>query len=433
MLIVAAGLSYASVVDNLKVTGRHEVKGDTVLVGWNGFKIEGNFTGTKLGFQMKGPGQDFNVWIDQKPVKYADTSRKYLTPESSGLVWIDTNLQDGTHSFALQKRNEGGITAFWGVALSESGGLLAPMASSSRRVEFFGDSYSAGYGLESPTRDCSGADIRRYSNSSITFPVLYANMQNADLHLQAVSGLGIVRNYGGAQIAPMPTYVPLAQPQLGSSAYDLSSWKPKVVVVSLGTNDFSTLVKTDELWGNANNLKTAYKMEYHRLLDTLRQVYGGVVFILVQQSNYAAFSAALNEVYAEERAAGYNNIYKVLFGNLNMSACQWHADIADHEHIATRLSAMTDSLNLWNAPEDPYLGVAVPARVLPGTNLLWVGSTLYLPDGVWDLDLFDALGRPLLSRAGLTRSVDLAIHFENGARYFRLYNGKKSFTGHFPQ
>ena len=108
-----------------------------------------------------------------------------------------------------------------------------------------GDSITAAYGVD-------GVDPCTYSASTQNFLHSYAYLTaealGADLTTLAWSGKGVVRNYGDENPTsenPMPVYynrtlAPLSTTDVPSNYWDPSRYIPDVVLVMLGSNDYST-------------------------------------------------------------------------------------------------------------------------------------------------------------------------------------------------
>lgn len=96
-------------------------------------------------------------------------------------------------------------------------------------------------------------DFLATENNFVAYGSLTAQAFDAELHLEAWSGKGVVRfdfphkimnrNYGYPNITspdPLPSYWNLTLANNASSLWDFSSWIPDAVVINLGTNDYST-------------------------------------------------------------------------------------------------------------------------------------------------------------------------------------------------
>ena len=84
--------------------------------------------------------------------------------------WVD-NLTNADHTVRLAKRTESPWAAgeFGGLVAAPGGAILAKPAARSRQIEFIGDSWTAGYGNMSTTRDCnSNGGVTRNSNADVS-------------------------------------------------------------------------------------------------------------------------------------------------------------------------------------------------------------------------------------------------------------------------
>ena len=107
------------------------------------------------------------------------------------------------------------------------------------RIEFIGDSHTVGYGNTSATRNCSEDDVWKTTDDSQAFGAKMARHYGADYQVGAISGRGIVRNYDGSGGDPLPEAYPYVLLD-HSARYENRAWQPQVIVIALGTNDFST-------------------------------------------------------------------------------------------------------------------------------------------------------------------------------------------------
>lgn len=179
----------------------------------------------------------YDVVIDSEPpVK--------LTPEPGVTEYtVASDLPYGEHELTLVKRTEASIGATTFHGLEIEGTLLSPPERSERTIEVVGDSITCGSGVEGET-DAECAEDgwgQPYNNADLSYGHVMAGILDAELHITAVSGIGLVRNYSDQYDArPMPeVYDLLYLERMGSPAYDTSLFVPDVLVVALGTNDFS--------------------------------------------------------------------------------------------------------------------------------------------------------------------------------------------------
>jgi hypothetical protein len=87
--------------------------------------------------------------------------------------------------------------------------------------------------------------------------------------VNAISGRGIVRNYGGGAGDPLPEAYPFVLLD-HSARYEDAAWRPQIIVIALGTNDFSTPLNPGEKWRSRDELHADFEATYVRFLEALR-------------------------------------------------------------------------------------------------------------------------------------------------------------------
>lgn len=115
-------------------------------------------------------------------------------------------------------------------------------ASRSSKLLIFGDSVSAAYGVEGVYPCTFSADTE---NIDYSYATLVANNVNADVHIVAWSGKGVVRNYGDSNSTsanPLPYYYnrTLATATTLDNYWVPTNYIPDTILVMLGSNDYST-------------------------------------------------------------------------------------------------------------------------------------------------------------------------------------------------
>jgi lysophospholipase L1-like esterase len=155
-------------------------------------------------------------------------------------TWTITAAAPGLHDVVLLKRTEesSGTTLFkrWSSPLY----ALDP-DTRTRKIEFVGDSLTAGYGIEWTT----GANSAAFANERLSHTAIVAARFGAERHTIACSGRGLVQDatgdtsYAGNMVdrwlrrqesAAHPDYL---------TPWDFSTWQADVVTVNLGTNDYT--------------------------------------------------------------------------------------------------------------------------------------------------------------------------------------------------
>jgi len=328
------------VLSQVHTAGRVEIVGDTMRYSWPGVYFEGRFRGTRVGVVLNDPAADYGVQVDGASVATLVTPGKTTR-------WVD-GLSNTEHTVRLVKRNDTpwSSSEFGGFVAAPGGAILARPAARSRQMEFIGDSLTVGYGNMSTSRDCTGDQVARTTNTDLSYGALTARGLSADYQINAISGKGMVRNYnGGDPGSDFRTFYDRALLNVAGDVWNPGTWRPQVVVVYLGTNDFSTAVHPGEPW-TADGLSTAYRNAYTGFLQKLRTRYGATTTIVAVGGG--SFADHVQQVVRQRNAAGDSRVrYWLLDGSgLESSGCHFHFSARDDRLIADRLSAFVAGLSL---------------------------------------------------------------------------------------
>ncbi|MBP2703956.1 hypothetical protein JOL79_09060 [Microbispora sp. RL4-1S] len=327
--------------------GRVEPAGGSVRYSWPGVYFEGRFRGTGVGVALNDAVNDYDVQVD------GATVATLVTPGRT-TYWV-RDLTNGVHSVRLVKRTESpsAFGEFYGFVAAPGGALLPGPADRHRQIEFIGDSYTAGYGNLSPTRECPApGQVDRNTNTDISFGALTARRLGADYQVNAFSGRGMVRNYNG--IEPGTDYRTYYDRALIGVPGDVwrnpGTWHPQLIVIGLGINDFSTAINPGESW-TPESLVAAYKTAYQGFIDKLRARYGKRAIIVVSatyMSNTTAFSDAARQIVQDRNRRGDDRVRYWYYDNseLDYGGCDWHPSAHDHQIISKRLDDFIATLPL---------------------------------------------------------------------------------------
>jgi lysophospholipase L1-like esterase len=304
---------------NINYYGRFDFSvANQARFNWSGSIIEASFTGTSIGIELVDGNTDYDIEIDGKQHSVIRTS-------SATKYTISTSLTNATHTIRVMQRSENHWNAnvFKGFYVADGKELVTPPKRPSRKIEFIGDSWTAGYGNESPSRDCSDAQLRQFTNANKSFSKITADAFHAECMALAWSGAGIVRNYGEGSkksASPYPVYY---DKTLGAieGTWNFSSWKPDLVFICLGTNDFSTTPYPDD---------TMYINGYNALLSRVHTNYGNVPVILSGTSNGPMNNLVQSIVNAQKTTYNHPKTYYFQFPESQaVTGCHWHPSVAD--------------------------------------------------------------------------------------------------------
>lgn len=297
---------------------------------WPGVYFDTKFQGTALFFTVGPAHEILHLVVDnQAPLVLADPV--------PGLYRV-AGLRDSPHTASLFIATESASAAnhFSGFAIMPEGKELT-LARRSRQIEFIGDSYTVGYGNISPQRDCSHTGVYPATDDTQAFGPLIARHFNADYQINAISGRGVVRNYDGIGGDPVPVAYPfvLLDKKL---LYRDPRWKPQWIVISLGTNDFSTGLNPSEKWKTREELHADYETTYVQFLQRLRANDPGA-YLIVWATNRAKGEIASEgqRVVDRMKAAGEEKIAFLSFDQLAFTGCDSHPSVADDKAISAKM------------------------------------------------------------------------------------------------
>ena len=211
---------------------------ESVRLNWPGSSIRINFEGASIAALLQDESGDnyYNVILD-------NDSLFILRPETTKQYHVlASNLSKGPHTIEIFRRTEWnkGSTNFYGFKINANAKLLAKSPPKKRKIEFYGDSITAGFAVE----DTSGKDLYDsiYTNNYASYAAITARHFEADYQCVCRSGIGVTVSWDPLI---MPELYDRLIPTDSNSKWDFSLYRPDVVVVNLFQND-SWLVNLPE-------------------------------------------------------------------------------------------------------------------------------------------------------------------------------------------
>ncbi len=232
---------------NITYSGRIDsVSSKCAKVYWSGSSISMNFEGSSISASLEDNTGDsyYNVILDEDSmyILRPDTLKQYHL--------LAKNLKRGKHNIQLFKRTEPhyGNTNFYDFKIEGKAKLLPKSVFKKRKIEFYGNSITAGYAVE----DVSGADSpdSTYTNNYLSYSAITARHFDAEYRAICKSGIGIMVSWHGMI---MPEMYNRLNPHDPESTWDFSLYQPDIVVINLFQND-SWLVKRPD----NENFKTRF-------------------------------------------------------------------------------------------------------------------------------------------------------------------------------
>ncbi|CAG9954556.1 unnamed protein product [Clonostachys rosea f. rosea IK726] len=270
-----------------------------------------------------------------------DGSTPIIIENVNGTSISTPSLVRGQHTVQIRKRSE---TVYGTFALGDVKifrGSLGADSVSRRRIQIIGDSISVGYGLDG-TYPCTNSAF--LENAPKTYGALTAKSLSAEYDILAWSGIGLIRNTIGSSD---PVLMPQLWTRYGTNDADNSYMFPRaetpdIVVINLGTNDFSYLGVRDPV--NATMLTDSMIA----FAETIRSHYPKAELFLTS-------SPMLSDTYPTTQDAQHTthvNVLKAAAEKLGSKAhvvdfpaqgsevgCDYHPNAAEHEKLAAILTS----------------------------------------------------------------------------------------------
>ena len=293
---------------------------------WPGVYFEARFAGPAVGVETDDDENDLYL--------YVDGTRRLILPRAGRQSLALTDLGQGEHTVRLEKVSEtqGPTGRFLGFHVPDGNALPPPGYDAG--IEFIGDSFTVGYGNASTGRDCTGAQVRDTTDTSLAFGPLAAKQLGADYRIVAASGFGVVRNYdGGNPGLSLPEIYDRMLFDVDAAASD-DGWHPDVIVIGLGTNDFSTPLNPGERWQDREALRADYRDTYVRFVEKLHGRTPAAHFVLTASADNSELLAQVEAVHAELARRGTVSVSVLAAEGLDLEGCHYHPSARDHAMIA---------------------------------------------------------------------------------------------------
>lgn len=312
----------------------------SVSYDWIGTYLQTDFTGGSIAVDISEVDTSYhNVFIDGQLVK-----KIKVYGQKPHAVVLAENLSKGMHRLKLQKCTEGqyGMTTIGGLYLA-NGGATHSVPAKKRFIEVYGDSYTCGYGTEGlrynerfklSTENCNKA-----------YGCIIARYFDTDYALIAHSGQGMIRDWADKnQMSDINMYIRHNKvfDNHDSITYSFNAYTPDLVMINLGTNDFSpTAIPTDE----------QYVGQYLKLISSLRKHYGDVPILCITPHSATRYLSAALQLL-KERVANDKNIHmanslaNIIVDDTDLGS-DWHPNYVGQRKIAMTLIPQISAIMGW--------------------------------------------------------------------------------------
>lgn len=257
--------------------------------------------------------------------------------EKVNRITVATGLKNGQHRLTICKDTESGIgyLEFAGVSCMR---LIKPPSLPNRRIEFIGNSITCGSGSDQSSVPCGKGTWYDQHNAWLSYGPTTARSLNAQWHLTAVSGIGLIHSCCNMTVT-MPQVYNKINPRQDSIQWNFKSYQPHVVTVCLGQNDG---VQDSATFCNS----------YISFIKKIRGYYPGSTIVCLTSPMADAplttvlknnLTAIVNQVNKE----GDFKVYKYFFSRRYNGGCGNHPSLSEHQEIARELTTFIRKVKGW--------------------------------------------------------------------------------------
>jgi len=331
----------------IRYYGRWEMKDKTALTGQGATYIRAKFTGSsELRADLTGKGVFWEYSID-------GAAFQRLEVKGNGSITLCKGLaKDKEHIVTLVRSTEGqaGISEFRGFILENGGRLVSPPLDKKRRLEFVGDSITAGAINLAPY---NGKNYFVSEDGNMSYAPLLSRLLDADWSVVAKSGGGVVHNYAD----PWLSNKPHAIDRYGwiffhdaiskdNPEWDSHKFPVDAVIVALGVNDFSD--------PHRKPTKIEFCAGYNALLQKIRQMNPQAKIICLAPLPSHMPTELRTWIADSVRAQRDDKVYFVplndkapLLGSEDYTDGRTHPNILGHIKVAAYLKDKISAIMEW--------------------------------------------------------------------------------------
>lgn len=238
----------------VKYLGRTLMQDDILWLALSGSGIEFAYEGTYLEVHLQGDDHTAATADHTRIAVYLDDNRvldnMIMSPQEHYPIIEESTPV--THTVRILKLSEAPMSIIGICALvTDDAAKLSPTPAKAHRIEFIGDSITCGYGTDD--RDLTHTFSTATEDVTKAYAYRTARLLDADYSIVSYSGYGVYSGYTdeATDIRNTAELVPPYYPLVGFSRgtyqnvavtmtdWDFCRFKPELIVINLGTNDFS--------------------------------------------------------------------------------------------------------------------------------------------------------------------------------------------------
>ncbi|HEY6504040.1 MAG TPA: SGNH/GDSL hydrolase family protein [Chitinophagaceae bacterium] len=322
---------------NIQYTGRIDFTDPKFPRFWQpGVYITAKFTGSSCEIILN----DEELWgknhnyieavVDGKAVRLQTKAKR-------DTIKVAENLLPGEHTLVICKNTEAniGYLELVGIRCDQ---LAEPAPKPGRRIEFIGNSITCGTGSDQSAIPCGKGVWQDQHNAFLSYGAITARVLNAQYHLSAVSGIGLMHSCCNMDVI-MPQVFDKVSMRNNTIAWDFKKYQPDVVTICLGQND-----------GIQDS--TAFTNNYIVFIKKLRVYYPKAMIICLSSPMGDAsltkfMKRTLTAAVKKMNSDGDKKVSSYFFSKQYHNGCDSHPDLGEHKQIADELTALIRKKMKW--------------------------------------------------------------------------------------
>ncbi len=328
----------------LTYEGRILYADTAAVLSWPGTSVSMQFEGTGVSAMLQDldTANYYNVILDGEVISkiHTDTLKQAYV--------LASGLEKGKHTIQVFKRTEWdkGKTLFYGFEIEEGGQLLPAPKPKKRKIEFYGNSITCGYGNE----DYSEQDrwFGYFQNNYQTYGAITARHFNAQYHCIGKSGIGVTVSWFPMIMSEMYNRLDATD---STSVWDFNQYTPDVVVVNLFQNDSWIVTRPDNeqfinRFGDTAPDEAAIVSAYKEFISALRSQYPKAAIICALGNMDATREGSAWPGYVTSAAEQMNdsNVFTYFFPFKNTGG---HPKVEEQQAMADALIAFIEEHINW--------------------------------------------------------------------------------------
>ncbi len=331
--------------ENVRMVGRYYEENGVLHSSFTSSGLEFKFKGTSASLKLNAKG-NYDAYIhvfidgDETVYKNCEQDNRIMLKKGEQIISLCEGLPEGEHTIKIVKANEESKNQIAWISIDTDGALLTPPALKERKIQFFGDSFTAGYNnMNFPDNNDSKDFGTKYQDGELTYAGYIARALNADSEVYARSGVGAYSMFNPQMFGYRDYYSDASYmvPERGS--WDHSKFEPDVIVQYNWIND--VLGSMDRSGRTVEQMTVAYL----NMITKFRTVHPNAKIVIVGYSERPEFTALVNDAIARYGALGGDNS--------GIAVCETsyygnHPKPEKAEEIANEIIPVIKELTGWN-------------------------------------------------------------------------------------